>query len=526
MGRYDDYIIETLDEACLLGAELVKKLVEQFGINEVNARKIIQRQVANKNIWSSAPLSFGKGELLYYNSYKKPSRKIFKEFLKEKRPPVFRLLDTLDRFGGILSYFEVCKITSTTVEKGTTKITGVRDILTDLVSLKFIVERKDEDENVFVLNRAIEERQDVEDEYKALINRYNKTLALDALFLPDIIRSLKELNLFKDFGQYRSHQNPSKGIKYNNLYWDAINYANISVFKDDSTEPAVPIVLDCIISREYTSLDLDAFLSRIQISNNSVKSTKSRKMLGVIIVRNIEGVVENTARKLGFLVVDLVRFFGQQINIVLEKYKSLLFTSGFEGNDTLLNIEKTLEDIDKAGFEDKLKTFRGLLFEALIRPFFSDIYSKSELFSDKILTHPDKENVTREFDLVLKSSHPQEIVLVELKGYQGDAFISKGNFNTKSTLGYFFRGSVPIAKAFYKKYLDEGYKLRCLFITSANFHVDCEQMISNIEGSDMVSPRIGQSCINGESLLKILRKEGYDHEAKIISTYYVNSKKK
>lgn len=525
MGKYDDYLIETLDEDCLLGAELVKRLVEQFGINEANARKILQRQVANKNIWSSTPLSFGKGELLYYNSYKKPSRKKFKELLKERRPPVFRLLDTLDRFGGILSYFEVCKITATTVEKGTTKVTGVRDILANLVSLKFVVERKDEDGNVFVLNRSIEEVQDAEDDYKALISRYNKTLTLDALFLPDIIRSLKQLNLFKDFGQYRSHQTPSKGIKFNNLYWDAINYSNISVFKDEATEPAVPIALDCIISREYTSLDLDAFLSRVQISNNSVKSIKSRKMLGVIIGRNIEGIVENTARKLGFVVVDLVRFFGRQINLVVEKYKSLLFTSGFEESDTLLNIEKTLENIEKAGFDDKLKTFRGLLFEALIRPFFSDIYSKSELFSDKILTHPNKENTAREFDLILKSSHPKEIVLVELKGYQGDALISKGDFNAKSTLAYFFLGSVSLAKAFYKKYLDQGYKLKCLFITSANFHSDCDQMIGNIEGSDMVSDRIGQSCINGDNLLKILRKEGYNHEAKIISTYYVNSKK-
>ena len=84
MGKYDTYLVETLEEKCLLGGDLVKRLNKDFGVTEANARKIIQRQVANKNIWSSAPLSFGKGEFLYYNLYKKPSRTIFKELLKER----------------------------------------------------------------------------------------------------------------------------------------------------------------------------------------------------------------------------------------------------------------------------------------------------------------------------------------------------------------------------------------------------------------------------------------------------------
>lgn len=526
MGKYDDYIVEILEEECLLGGNLANKLINKFGITELNARKVIQRQVGKKNIWSSAPLSFGSGELLYYNSYQKPAREIFKDLLKLRRPPVFRLLELLDQFGGILSYFEVCKITATTVQKGTTKVTGVREILDGLVSLKFVVERKDGNGNVFVLNRFRDDYLDSETHYKELIANYNKTLALDALFLPDVVRSLKDLNILKDFGQYRSYQSPSKGIKYNNLYWDAINYSNVSILRDDvkQIEATVPVVLDCIISREYTSLDLDAFLSRIQISNNSVKSNKIRKTLGVIIVKDVDRIIENKARKLGFVILDLVKFFGRKINFVIEKHKAHLLSSSLDREEQLSSIEKALEDIGKAGFEEKLRTLRGLLFEALMRPFFSEIYGKSELFPDKVLEHPRKENVTREFDLILKSSHPREIILIELKGYQRDALISKGNYNTKSTLAYFFKGSVSLAKAFYEDDLSAGYKLKSLFVTSANFHPECDEMIGNIEGSDMVPQRIGQSCINGKKLLEILRGEGYNHEAKIISTYYVNSK--
>ncbi|MCX2476089.1 hypothetical protein OQZ33_17275 [Pedobacter sp. MC2016-05] len=72
-----------------------------------------------------------------------------------------------------------------------------------------------------------------------------------------------------------------------------------------------------------------------------------------------------------------------------------------------------------AGQEDALRDLRGVMFEILMFPVLSSIYANAAATRGKTcsVTDADGKKEGYEYDYIFNSSHPQEIVVVELKGY-------------------------------------------------------------------------------------------------------------
>lgn len=523
MGKYDSFFIDHFySTKGMMGTELNQLLMKTFGIKPDNARKLIQRTTKKNIIWSTKPLTFGNGQYFYFCPENKPNKEEIKSLLKFTRPPVFRLLQLLDDCNGIISFYEGLKITSSPEENTSSKISLLKDIVNDLAKMKFLVERTDSSGINFILNRLDDEN--CEDLYKDRMAAHKENLQTDSVFNSDLMGWLFESNLIATYGAYRSNSSPSYGVKHNNIFWDAFAYMKTTGINPgiaaSSTvkEKQTLVVLDIVISRKYTMIDLESFLSRIQINNHSVKDAQ-RKSIPIIFYHKIDAHALNLAKKIGFLVFSLAKIYGSNISKLLQDIKSVYKQLNENFNE---GIEAALFKISISGQTEKLKGLRGVLFEALMRPVFESIYPNSEFLPNKKLKHPLKDQ-TREFDYIISSSNPKELIFVELKGYAGKSYINLGTSDTVSTLRYFFRSTVPLGQAHYKNDLIRGdYSIKAVFITTGNYHSECNEFIAKMDGSNLVPSRIDKSIYNGASLLELLKKNSFDREIEIVKKYYIN----
>jgi len=521
MGKYDDFLIGQLVRGrAALGGHLAKALVAEFNVSADNARKIVQRASDSGVIKSSRPLSFGNGQYLYVRTDSFFGRSLIKRFAERHRKPLYRLLELLQS-NKIISFYEGLKVFSSPEEKTSSKVSLLKDIVDDLEKLKLIVSAKDIRGNRYIIDSDTDQRK-YGDLYEILIEQHYQAMQLDAMFIPDILRWMKALN-FIDLGvTYRNFKFPTIGVKHNNLFWDAYAYTKTTGINPSRASQAgselkqTLVTLDLVISRKYLQVDLDGYLSRIQININSAKMAE-RKIMPVVVYSEIEDQTLNSIKKLGFVAVDLKMVYGKNITVVMDKVRNMY--SGFNEEDLSDTIETALRSIEDSGHSDQLRALRGVLFEALMQPVIKNLYPNSQVLQDKKLKDPSN-GKSREFDLIIISSHPKEVLLVELKGYTGKSLIQVGNADIKDTLRYFFRGSVPVAQSFYRndKAL-HGHAIKAAYITTGGFHLDTAEFMQKI-GSSSFRPSKLEVFHDGAALEQLLAENGFDHESKIIKKYY------
>jgi len=521
MGKYDEFLSRQINTNwSILGNELSNSLIEHFGIEPDNARKIIQRAAHKGTIISSTPLTFGKGQFLYVKPGQYFGLAMVKEASKLSRKPLYRLLEVLETYK-IISFYEGLKITASPDEKGSSKVSLLIDMVNDLEKLGIVFTKTDSWDNNYVMAKdafpPMFRRDAIID---SAIDVHLRSMKLDAIFIPDILRWLKRVNLIDLGSAYRSVLSPAIGVKHNEVMWDAIAYtkttginpfrASESADKDKQTL----VVLDVLIGRKYLQADLDGFLARVQINLNSVKNGE-RKAMPIVVFNEIDELTLNRMKVLGFLSFDIKTIFGTNINTVIENFKKI-----FGGEQSQLDeVEPALKAIDESGHVDQLRALRGVLFEALMHPVIKRFYPNSQVLQGKRLINPNN-NKIREFDLILISSHPKEIILVELKGYTGKSYISVGSSETKDTLKYFFRGSIPVAQNFYKsdKTL-QGHPVKAVYITTGSFHSDTSEFITKVK-NNVLKPSQIEMFFDGMALEQFLLENEFEHEAKIIKMYY------
>lgn len=74
-----------------------------------------------------------------------------------------------------------------------------------------------------------------------------------------------------------------------------------------------------------------------------------------------------------------------------------------------------------------------------------------------------------EYDYVIRSSNPKEIIIVELKGYKSTYAIRLGDYETKYTTNWFFKRTLPFIREKYKTDEEEGYRFKGCYITSSEY---------------------------------------------------------
>lgn len=528
--KYSSYLNKVLeDRLCESGSELSKVLVQEFKITDVNARKIISRAADNKVIRSSRPYTFGKGQFIYLFNEQSLDASMIKRICKNSRPPLYRLLQYMDANHGIISYFEALKITASPDKESSTKVQSLGDMVKLLKKLDIVYERKDAHGIIYIIYKMKGEEfleEGTEHPHIDIMAMHYAKMVLDCSLIPDILRWLRKSNLIDNLNiSYRNKKTPAIGPVHNNLNWDVVSYTKTTGInqvvgaKTDTKDKMTLVVVDVVLAGSYTQEHLDGFLSRIQINLNSVITGK-RKIMPIVIYRDCDPLVLNRMGVLGFLAFDIGAVFGSKIYAVLQQVKELneLLVRGEDVDITIKNILRTLRT---TGQEDALKDLKGVLFECLLYPFLKNIFPDAIIEKGRTLATPkeDGKNEYYEYDYIIHASHPDEIILVELKGYDATATISLGTFEKKASLKWFFNKTLPFAAKYFKKEVGEGKKIRGLFLTSAGFWEDGRAFVKKINAGSFKSLKL-DVAYERISLVKLLMEWGFKNEVQIIEKFY------
>lgn len=420
LNKYETFILKSLENKNVkVSSELCLLLEGSFKIKNSYARKILQRATHKGIIKSSTPLTFGKGQFAYCRPNVGFTRERIKNISRKHRPTLYRLLVALDLNKGILSYYEALKITASPLIKGISRVDHLDDLISLLQDFEIVYQKLDKNSVKYII---LNSKQKDEEE---LANIHFAKMSIDTIFIRDIIDWIVKSNLIDNSNiLYRNKINPSKGAKHNNLVWDAFGYTkttgiNPLLAKDsNSSEKQTLVVLDILINRDYEQIDLDGFLSRIQININSVANGR-RKVLPIVVYKNCSRLVLNKIRMLGFLSYDINSIYGSNILNVVEGISKLQINQKlFDDYDFEKNLEDILNTIDISGQGDQLKALKGTLFEVLMYQY-PNSEMKSNLFYSKEFINKEDDSIKTEgyeYDYIIKSSNPKEIIVLELKG--------------------------------------------------------------------------------------------------------------
>lgn len=524
--KYNSFLNKVLSERLFeSGINLNQMLIESFSVSSDNARQIVKRAVAQKAIKSSYPYTFGKGQYIYlYNEYELGKSSI-KAITKISRPPIYRLLQLMDRNNGILSYYEGLKITASPMENSSTKVSTLEDILSLFAKLDIIYQKRDNNNVVYILFKEDKEELQETKEQALMANHFAK-MVIDCSVLPDILSWLGRSNLIDSINSiYRNKKTPGIGAKHNNLIWDAYTYTRSTGInptlgsKADTLEKKTLSVLDVVLSEEYSAEHLDAFYDRIQINRNSTKEVE-RKILPIIVYKSSSAHTINKIAKLGIIAFDIGSIFGTKIYDILNRTHELsIFFKESEKIDQ--TIEGILNAISEAGQEDALKELRGTLFEFLMYPLLASLYPLATIERGKTLTRQNdigkKEGY--EYDYIIQSTNPPEIVFVELKGYHSRATIPLGNEDTKGSIKWFFSRTLPFAIKEYKSEIGKGKVAKGVYITSAAFWKDGKEFLEIMDKGKLKSLNLNTGY-DRDQLIELLNQRGFRNEIKIIKKFY------
>ena len=527
--KYNKYLAEVLDDKLFESAmDIHINLINKFSVTAANARKIVSRAVAQKAIKSSEPYTFGKGQYVYIRNGYDFGKDGVKDITKKSRPPIYRLLELMDQNDGIVSYFEGLKITAAPLEESSTKVVSLDDIITLLMKLDIVYKVKDQNGVVYIIYKLFKEKRTTPDEEMLMANHF-VNMVTDCTVLPDIIRWLGNSNLIDNKNVvYRNKKTPHIGAKHNNLIWDAFAYTRATGIntilgaKADTVDKQTLVVLDVVLAKDYSAIHLDAFLARIQINRKSVIE-ESRKILPVLIYKTCSSQTINTIKKNGIIAFDISAIFGAKIYEVLNGIREL--SSLLTMNQSIdATIGKILKSIKDAGQEDALKELRGTLFEFLMYPLLKTIYPNASIERGRTLTMLDKDGNKEnyEYDYIIESSNPPEIIFVELKGYNSGATINLGDSNKHSTLRWFFRRTLPFAEKYYKDAIERGKEAKAVFITSANFYEDGKEFISKMNNGKYKSIEL-ETGYERQALIDLLKKYRFEAEIRILKKFYSGS---
>lgn len=515
MNKYDEYILNTMNVLKFqTGMDLTKNIEKKFSIPSSHARKIIQRAVEKNIIESSSPITFGKGQFAYFPKGKYLSKEMILKITKEHRPPLYRLISIMDLNGGIISYYEGLKISGSPLTDDT-KTDTLDKIISELEQLQLVSIYSDSMSNKYLVHPSLSEK------VETIAAAHYSKMKVDSMFILDILRSLTSFNIIsKTQALYRNKTTPSIGVTHNNFIWDSIAYTKttgINTGKASTSTTAdkqTLVVMDIVINRPYSDHDLQGFYSRIQSVLNSVKNGK-RKILPIIIYGNVEDETYNRIHKLGFLTFDLGAVYGSKILSIVQNLKELQFNQiskdeSFNMDET---IEKSLAIIKESGQDINLGNIKGDLFESLIYSAMQTIFSNAHIQPGHILKHEKK---SYEYDFIVNTTN--EIIIIEVKGYNSSIKINIGDNERKNTIKWFFENTYPIAKNILKTNYGQP-KITGCYITSAGFYDNGIEYLNKLnEGK--IKPTKLDTWYDRAKLFDLLQENGLTKTKNIIERYY------
>jgi hypothetical protein len=523
-NNYEEYLSKIFwgKREFLVTDQLIKKLRESFQVTDENARKIIQRAVVKGVIKSSKPFTLGKNRYVYFSPQYKLDIGAVKKVSRQYRPPLYQFISIMDAQQGIISYYEGLKITASPIMKDKTKVSSLKEIAELLIALNFIEEYHDENGALYYVYQWVEKRGE-------LVSKHYTNMVLDSVLIPDVLEWLNKHNVIDNRNiVYRNKVNPTIGAIHNNLAWDAFAYTRttgintISRSDEERDAKKTLVVLDIVISRNYTESDLKGFYARLQIVRNSTTASV-RKIFPIIVFRGIEESVSERIRALGFMTLGIGTIFGEKIYEVvsrLHKIKEVI-----KPEDTILyieEIEQVLSTLKATGQESNLQNIKGDLFESLMYPLISTVYPNSGIRQGVVLSikKADGKKEIHEYDYLIESHNYKEFIVFELKGYKNTDTIKLGDQKSKNTVKWFFQNALRFARnEIIKNPLFNNYRITGCFITSAQFSEDATVALTKINNGN-IKPMKLDVYYDGDKLKELMNQYGLSSINRVLDKYY------
>lgn len=520
--KYNQLILESLRRGALLSKDIKERLQKAFDVSSQNARKIIERAVESGVVRSSSPVSFGKGQYAYYLSLKLEIKDVIR-ISKTTRPPIHRLLSVMEMGSGVISYYEALKITAAPLGKGSTKVDSLPKIVNDLEQLGLIAEVETEGVK-FLVHKPLQELDNLD----KLLRIHRAKMVVDCAILPDIIGWLKSHNLIdNDQVIYRKKSLPSLGAKHNNFIWDAFAYTKVVGIGQIKGKNApvenkkTLVVLDVVLSRDYTEHDLKGFLSRTQIVANSTR-TGLRKILPIVFFRSTSPTIKSSLRGLNILNFEASTIYGEKIFQILEGLLQIK-TEELFNESSLHRVEETIKLIQEAGQESNLSNLKGDLFESLLFRVIKSAYPDALISWKKLVKLPGSKEY--ELDYVVRTE--RELIIVELKGFRHNAHIELGDRNPtekdKNTVRWFFCKVFPAAKEFFK-FEPGSLPIKACYITSARFTNEAMDFLTKLNQGKL-KPKKLELFYDGDRLLNLIKEHELLEVGQVIEKYFMKDAK-
>lgn len=509
-----------------LGGELREKLVKNCGKTNVAARKILERITTKGVIQSSSPVSFSKGAFAYFSLKKVINFDDLLGITRLNRPPLFRLLSAIKKCGGVISYYEALKITSSPLNTSKSKTLSLDNLIEELKFFKVVAITVDK-HNVKYITANYVEPQLID----SILARHYALMMVDAVFIYDIITSLERLNLIDNrYIVYRNRKTPSLGAKHNNFVWDAFAYTKTTGIntvygaKKAQTNKQALVVLDVVVSRNYEVFDFEGFFGRIQVLLNHTK--KERKIIPVIVYKEISQEALKKARSLGLLTYNMAAFFGIGIYEVINNITDVKLSEHTSQGlviDPVQVISDTLDLIDETGNKFNLQNVIGDFFQSLMYQLFHQLYPNCNI--DQSVKLPAMDTIddkvkSYEYDFVIFSNRTNEIIVVELKGSMNDYTIKKGDYKKKNTLQWFFGRTLPSFAKHYETGLTKNLKVKATFITSGKFEPDGNVFLSELNQGQL-KPNLIDTGYDGKKLIQLVNNNSLSLLKNTLERYFV-----
>jgi len=517
MNKYNEFLAELFEQSAtvLIAADLIKKLNEKFEVTDNYARQIISRAVKNKIIKSSEPFSFEKRQYFYMNKNQHISTNTLLTISRLHRKPLYRLLKLLLKTGGICSYYEAEKITATpTSNKDKYRVISLDEEIRRLTKVHIIKEVKDKRGIPFLI---LLEEINIEDHdmVKNKINAHHANMNRDVMFIIDIIRWLKNNGFISDQVWYRRKDNPNIGSIINDFPFDATTFTKTTGYSLDAgkvDDKNTIVVMDILIYRSYSKIDLDAFYDRIQSIRHSTKKESIRKIMPIIFYVDIEDNIKNEINNLHILSFSLKSIMGSKIIHVIEEYNNIkriidesLTIDEEKSSDVIEKISSTIEIIENTGQMENLQNLKGDLFEILMYMVLSCLFKQPYFEHSKIIKSTDDQK-TYEFDIIVEDKEEDEVVVIELKGLKNTTIINLGDTSTNNTVNWFFGKTYPIAKKYYaQRSQHDKSRIKACYITSANFSNEAIQKLDEYNQSKKIKPTNFDCYYDRKKLLDLLK---------------------
>lgn len=513
------------------GNELRDKLVKTFKKSNAAARKIVERFVEKGFAQSSSPVSFGKGMFVYYLPHKTVTFDDMIGLTRGRRPPLFRLLSAIKKCGGVLSYYEALKVTSSQLAPSNSKNPTLDAIIEELNNFELISFHKDDNNVKYLVANYVDQAQ-----VESLVAKHFALMVIDAIFLYDILNSLENFNLIdNEHVIYRNRKTPSLGAIHNNFVWDAFAYTKTTGInttygaRRTKNNKQALVVLDVVIGRSYELFDFDGFFGRVQVLLNHTR--KERKIIPVVVYKEISQEALNTARLLGILTYNMAAFFGTSIYEIINNTAEVKLGeySGLpQQTDPVQTISQTLDLIESTGNEHNLQNLIGDFFQSLMYQLFRQLYPLCSIEqSAKLPAMDDYGEPGRyyEYDLVIWSTDTKEIVVIELKGSMKNYTIPKGDYETKNTLKWFFGRTLPSYKKHFVTGYYKNYKVKAAFVNSGKFDKDGREYLIELNGGQLKPKKIDIGY-DGRKLIRLVNNEGMEVLKNTLERYYIKEPEK